>query len=116
MSETNFYALAIAPGLIVLGVLIVMMLKQGRIGWSLGFAVVVCLLAALSPWISIWFVWNVLGDHTANIGAAALVFAQPILAPMGARLGALVGSAIGAAIDGPSDANADEKDDLPPIM
>jgi hypothetical protein len=112
MGDAIFYALAIAPGLITVGVLIAMMFKQRRVSWSLGCAVVVCLLAASSPWICIWFAWNILGDHTANIGAGALVFAQPILAPMGAGLG----GAIGAAIDGPDDANADHRGDLPPII
>ncbi|TWT96646.1 hypothetical protein Pla108_24200 [Botrimarina colliarenosi] len=116
MSDAGFYALAYAPGLITLGVLIAMMFKQGRVSWSLGCAMVGCLLAASSPWILFWFTWNILEVHTANFGAAALEFAQPIITPMGAGLGALVGSAIGSAIDGPSDANADERGDLPPIM
>ena len=115
MSEANFYALAIAPGLIVLGVLIARMFKQGGIGWPLGSAVVGCLLAVSSPWISIWFVRNVLGDNTANIGAVMMVFAQPVLAPMGASFGALVGGAIGVAIGGPDDADGDDRGDLPPI-
>ncbi len=112
MNEAGFYALAYAPGLITLSVLAVTMLKQGRIGWPLGCAVVGCLLAALLPWILHWFVWNILEIHSANMGAAALEFAQPILAPIGAGLG----GAIGAAIDGPNRFDADNRGDLPPIV
>jgi hypothetical protein len=115
MGEAAIYALEFAPGLIVLGVLIFMMFKQGRISWSLGCAVVGCLLAASSPWILSWFVWNILEVHTANFGAAALEFAQPILVPAAAGLGALVGAVIGAAIDGPNDFDADKRGDLPRI-
>jgi hypothetical protein len=85
-------------------------------GWPLGGAVIGCLLAAASPWISIWFVWNVLGNHTATIGAGLLVFAQPLLVPLGVGLGALIGGAIGAAIYSPSDADSDDGGDLPPIV
>lgn len=112
MGDAIFYALAIAPGLITLGVLIAMMFKQRRIGWSLGCAVVGGLLAAPSPWTLSWFVWNILEVHTANFGAAALELAQPILAPLGAGLG----GAIGMAIDGPNHFDADARGDLPPIV
>jgi hypothetical protein len=71
MEGAIFYALAILPGLVVLGMLAATMRQRGM-GWPLGGAVIGCLLAAASPWISIWFVWNVLGNHTANIGAGLL--------------------------------------------
>lgn len=111
-SALMFFSLAILPGLIVLGILGVVILEEERIGWSLGCSVVGCLLAAASPWISIWFVQNVLGDNTANIGAGLLVFAQPVLAPMGAGVGAVVGAVIGG---WSGDKEDDERGELPPI-
>lgn len=109
---STFFFLAVVPGLVVLGALAVMMIAKRGVGWPLGCAVAGCLLAAVSPWFSVWFVREVLGDNTANIGAALMVFAQPILAPMGAVLGALVGGAIGGRDGG----DESDKGGPPPVL
>lgn len=109
---STIFFLAVVPGLVVLGVLAAMMLGRRRVGWTLGCAVVGCLLAAGSPWLATWFVRNVLGDNTANIGGMFLVFAQPILAPIGAGVGAAVGSAIG----GQRGENGDDTGGPPPVV
>ena len=102
-----FIALAFLPGLIVLGVLVVMLLEQDGMGWPLGCALFGCLLAATSPYTCYWFTQNVLGDKTFNFGVIWLVYAQPILVPIGAGVGAIVGAVIGGR-------SSVDRDELPP--
>jgi hypothetical protein len=93
-----FYVIAITPALVTLLLLAVWALKVGKHNWVFGFAVLGCLISAASPWFSIWYAWNVLNDHTANIGAGLLAIGQPLIAPVGAVLGALFGIVVEAAV------------------
>ncbi len=55
-------------------------------------------LSLLSPRFLAWYTWNVVGDHTANIGVGILMLAQPILAPVAGFTGWLIGWALKSAI------------------
>lgn len=96
--QEMFYVLAITPAVVTLTLLAVWARKAGKHYWVFGFAVLGCLVSAAMPWFSIWYAWNVLNDHTANIGAGLLAIGQPLLAPGGAMLGALVGRVVETAV------------------
>ena len=86
-----FYVISITPALVTLAVIAVWAWKAGKPHWVFGIAALGCLIAATSPWFAMWYAWNVLNDHTANIGAGLLAIGQPLLAPAGAVLGAFFG-------------------------
>ena len=92
-----FYVIAITPGLVTIGLLVVWALKARKHYWVFGLAVLGCLISAATPWFSMWYAWNVLNDHTANIGAGLLAMGQPLIAPVGAVLGASFGIVVEAA-------------------
>ena len=93
-----FYVFAITPAVVTLALLAVWAWMAGKHYWVFGFAVLGCLLSAAMPWFSMWYAWNVLNDHTANIGAGLLAIGQPLLAPVGAVLGALIGIVVETAV------------------
>ena len=86
-----FSAIAITPPLVLVFLLVVLALKAGEHYWVFGFAIMGCLLSAAAPWFCLWYTWNVLNDHTANIGAGLLALGQPLIAPVAAVVGALLG-------------------------
>ena len=93
-----FYVIAITPALVTLVLLALLALKVGKHYWVFGFAALGFLLSAATPWFSMWYAWNVLNDHTANIGAGLLAMGQPLIAPVGAVLGASFGIVVEGAV------------------
>lgn len=94
-----FYVTAFTPALVTLGLVALWAWNVGRHYWVFGFAALGCLLSAATPWIAMWYAWNILNDHTANIGAGLLALGQPLIAPLGAMLGAMLGALFGVVIE-----------------
>lgn len=91
-------AAALLPAGVVLGVTVL-----GTIFWRSRrvesvLAALAVMISLLSPRFLTWYTWNVVGDHTANIGAGILMLAQPVLAPVAGIAGWLVGWALKAAV------------------
>ncbi len=53
-------------------------------------AVLAAVAAMAFPAAQAWYVWSVVGDHTANIGYGMLMMGMPISAPISAMVGWLV--------------------------
>ncbi|MEL6109817.1 MAG: hypothetical protein AAFU85_27730 [Planctomycetota bacterium] len=87
-----FFTIAVMPAVVTIAILLLWVRVHRKYGifWM---AVLGCLLAAATPWFSIWYATHILNDRTANIGAGLLAFAQPVLAPLGAAFGIGVAAA-----------------------
>lgn len=97
-----FYITTLAPALVIIILLVVWALKSGKYYWVFGFAVLGCLISAASPWLSNWYAWYVIGDHTPNIGFGLLAIGQPLITPIVAALGALIGIVVETAVMRPN--------------
>lgn len=86
----EFVALAAVPGLLALLAIAVVAISKGPYR-AAGLATLGCLLVMAVPWLLIWYTREVQGDPTANIGAAFLVMAQPVLVPIGTLIGWSIG-------------------------
>ena len=93
-----FYLLAIAPAVVILVSLIALASRSDEHQFILILAGIGCVIAAATPWVSLWYTASVLKDPTAIIGAGLLAIGQVVIAPLGTLLGGGCGLLVRAAL------------------
>lgn len=85
------------PGLAVVAGLLGLAVFRRRQRLATAVALVAAVATLAYPEFQAWYVWNVVGDHTANIGYGLLKMGLPVTVPINAALAwgfAALGSAL----------------------
>lgn len=108
-----------APGAVAVSLSLLVAIFSSRFRIAGSFALLAAAMAMIYPEVQAWYVWNVMRDHTANIGYGILKMGLPLTAPAAAILAGVSAAVLKAIVwEAPSSdvASLREPGAYPPIM